>query len=271
MRAIIINHNTKLVTSLALLSALRYAGCPVTLIDCDSTDGSLEYFRSLQQKHSFELITAPFRPHGKTLDRIFRDTEEDALLLIDSDLELLNDGLMNFLNEEIKKENVYGAGFFLNGGIIKPSDVGGDKWLGILYYPKPFTPIVAYKTAPIKQALQAGISFTHQDINNEFRLLPKRFYYRAKRIFKTGFRKKVCGHRPPRINYDTGARIHEYLTKKRYAFSSLPYATQGRYFTHFQGMTRIIIDPDSNLVSDLVKNGKNTIEKMVSERLKLYQ
>lgn len=43
-RAIIINVNTKLVTTLALLSTIRHAGMPVLLIDCESTDGSLRHF-----------------------------------------------------------------------------------------------------------------------------------------------------------------------------------------------------------------------------------
>ena len=47
--AVIINVNTKLVTTLALLSVIKYASMPVLLIDCESNDGSLEHFISLMK------------------------------------------------------------------------------------------------------------------------------------------------------------------------------------------------------------------------------
>ena len=46
-RAVIINVGTKIVSPLALLSTLRYAGMPVLLIDCESKDGSLDHFIKL--------------------------------------------------------------------------------------------------------------------------------------------------------------------------------------------------------------------------------
>ena len=40
---VIINCSTKELTALALVSALRHGGLPVTVIDCESTDGSSEF------------------------------------------------------------------------------------------------------------------------------------------------------------------------------------------------------------------------------------
>ena len=42
---VIINCSTRELTALALVSALRHGGLPVTVIDCESTDGSIEFFQ----------------------------------------------------------------------------------------------------------------------------------------------------------------------------------------------------------------------------------
>ncbi len=56
----------KLVTTLALLSALRYAGMPVLIIDCRSEDGSWEHFIKLMEAYDFDLLSAPLKKHGET-------------------------------------------------------------------------------------------------------------------------------------------------------------------------------------------------------------
>src|SRR5687768_15725113 len=89
-RAIIINVGTKWVTTLALLSALRYARMPVLVIDCESKDGSAEHFKALMQNHSFDLLSAPLKPHGHTLDWLFINIQSENVLLLDSDAEILN-------------------------------------------------------------------------------------------------------------------------------------------------------------------------------------
>ena len=88
-RAIIINCSTKVVSTLALMSVLRHANMPVLLIDCASRDGSWAWFSALAKQHTFDLLAMPLRPHGKTLDRIFCESRDENLLLVDSDLEIL--------------------------------------------------------------------------------------------------------------------------------------------------------------------------------------
>src|SRR4051812_31166665 len=83
-RAIIINHNTKSITLLALMSALRYANVPVLLIDCASTDGSFEFFKSIMNKYDFDLMQARLKKHGHTLDQIFSSAKDEKILLVDS-------------------------------------------------------------------------------------------------------------------------------------------------------------------------------------------
>ncbi len=87
----IINCSTKELTALALASALRHGGLPVTVIDCESTDGSVPYFRQLQRQMNFKISHLPLRRHGMTLDRLFLEATCDRLLLLDSDAELKPD------------------------------------------------------------------------------------------------------------------------------------------------------------------------------------
>src|SRR5262245_51383995 len=110
--AVIINVGTKDVATLALLSTLRYAKIPTVLIDCESTDGSLEWFHRLMADHDFHLMSAPLRHHGETLDRIFTEVAADRVLLVDSDAEMLNDAMilrMRAMLEDIPES--YGAGY----------------------------------------------------------------------------------------------------------------------------------------------------------------
>jgi 3-dehydroquinate dehydratase len=53
-QAVIINVGTKAVTTLALLRALKYARMPVIVIDCESTDGSLEHFSEMMKAYDFD-------------------------------------------------------------------------------------------------------------------------------------------------------------------------------------------------------------------------
>src|SRR4051812_16478195 len=110
IETIIINCSTREQTTLALLSAIRHARLPVTVIDCQSSDGSVEFFQKLQGRLPFDITSMPLRRHGDTLDRIFRTTTSDALLLLDSDAEILRDDLVPQLIAAMNR-NAYGSGF----------------------------------------------------------------------------------------------------------------------------------------------------------------
>src|SRR3954470_10788093 len=88
--AVIINVGTRYVSTLALLSTLRYVRVPTVMLDCESTDGSYEWFKRLMKDYDFHLMSAPLRQHGETLDRIFQRTQAERVLLVDSDAEALN-------------------------------------------------------------------------------------------------------------------------------------------------------------------------------------
>ena len=109
-QAIIINVGTKEVSTLALVSALRYAAMPILLIDCESDDGSFQHFNELQSQLNFDLLAAPLRRHSGALDWIFSEIRSEKVLLIDSDIEILNDDIFVFMRRFIDGENVFGCG-----------------------------------------------------------------------------------------------------------------------------------------------------------------
>src|SRR5215813_3240073 len=85
--AVIINVQTKYVSTLALLSTLRHLKISTIVIDCESQDRSFEWFRSLQASYTFHLMRAPRQQHGAMLDWIFQNAKSDRILLVDSDVE----------------------------------------------------------------------------------------------------------------------------------------------------------------------------------------
>jgi glycosyltransferase involved in cell wall biosynthesis len=246
-RAIIINCSTKLVTTLALMSALRYAGMPVLLIDCESTDGSQDWFRRLAVQHKLDIAFAPLRPHGETLDQIFAASRDDSILLIDSDLEILHDNLLPKLRAEMALPNCYGAGFLhtdltLNLGPAHASTRGR-------YADRMWIPLCFLKTAIVRDALQAGATFMHSRDYLEFpwSMSLSRWLYARHRIpllrqvSLEGFaaaRERIHGERAAFREYDTGARIHESLVGRGRHLAHLGEPYWSRSVRHYHGVTR---------------------------------
>src|ERR1043165_7103692 len=173
--AVIINVSTKTVTTLALLSTLRYARIPVVLIDCESWDGSFEWFRELMATHDFCLIQAKLKQHGETLDWIFQGVSAERILLVDSDVELLNSEMLSTMRAMLDSDpRLYGSGH-----------VHKARWLdrhyctdlvlapGIGYYmERPWIPFALVRTKPIRLALSHGHSFMHGLVLNDVPQLP---------------------------------------------------------------------------------------------------
>src|ERR1051325_8652252 len=103
--AVIINVQTKYVSTLALLTTLRHLKLPTVLIDCESQDGSFDWFRSLQLEHAFYLIRAPRRPHGAALDWIFQNTTAERILLVDSDVEVISGEMFELMRVKLNGGN----------------------------------------------------------------------------------------------------------------------------------------------------------------------
>lgn len=265
-RAVIINYNTKHVTLLSLLSTLRYTAAPVLLIDCESTDGSYSFFESLLCKYPFDLIRAPLRKHGLTLDWLFSNIKDEEILLIDSDVEVLNNEIFSFLDKHILDDKIFGGGFLDGTGFLKQSNT--------LYFERPYMPFALFKVKYVLEALNAGRSFADVMVRNEYGQLSTKFTRVIRKIFEIFhakppqfFREKYFISYPEKVYYDTGAKIYEYLRFERFLFFlNLPETCHSKYMTHFWGVTRNIINSNENHVGDLVKNKK--INEIIFDRLK---
>ncbi len=252
-RAIIINCSTRQVSTLALMSVLRHANMPVLLIDCASTDGSWAWFSTLAKQYSFDLLKMPLRPHGKTLDRIFRDSCDESLLLVDSDLEILQGDVMSKLADAMTDSTAYGAGFLHQGGAMPAN--AQIKASGGRYMDRMWIPFCLLKVASVKRALAAGSTFMHSRDYLEFPWhggLSRLIYARhrlpgLRRISLEVFanrRERIHGERVPFREYDTGARVHRALVGQGQHLAHLgePYWSQS--LRHYHGVTRATLTQD---------------------------
>jgi hypothetical protein len=269
-RCIIINYNTKKVTFLSLLSAIRYTKVPILLIDCKSNDGSFEFFSSLQDRYNFDLISLPLNSHGSTLDFIFSTLNDEEILLLDSDLEILDTMIIEYLNRHINYPRIFGSGFLDGPGILSNEIFKNSGLQNAFYFERPFMPIVLFKVNFIKEALEAGISFNTITIKNGMGLIPGFLTKNSRqlRIISESlrlFRKRYFTLYPSKIFYDTGAKIYEYLRYNKFNFFvNLPQPCHSEYVTHYWGVTRNTIDPEDKLTGQFVQN----LDIIVSERLK---
>jgi hypothetical protein len=251
-RAIIINVNTKLVTTLALLSAIRHAGMPVLLIDCESSDGSLNHFQILMKKYEFDILIAPLRAHGLTLDWLFRNITSEKVLLVDSDIEIKDAAIITFFKEYIDKPCVFGCGFTNGPGWLTDPVYRRMGLEGALFHERPWIPLTFFKSAPVREALNRGKSFVNFNLDNEYSMLPQLAKLRSKygfirKLLKRGpakLRRHFHGLKPATVCYDTGAQIFEYLRYEMLMyFVGLPEPVHSRFVTHYMGVTRNVLDP----------------------------
>jgi hypothetical protein len=252
-RAIIINCSTKAVSTLALMAAARFAGMPILLIDCESTDGSLDWFRVMQSQVTFDLISAPLKPHGKTLDEIFCASNDDALLLVDSDLEILQDDLMPLLRSQLAEPKQYGAGFLHQD---RSQTLGPEAAVERgRYADRMWIPLTFLKVEPVRHAIRGGATFMHSRDYLEFpwnKTLARLIYARHRipllrhisLASLADVRERLHGERAAFREYDTGGRIHEALIRSGWSFAHLgePYWSQS--VRHYHGVTRATLTRD---------------------------
>jgi len=261
-QAIIINVGTRFVSSLALLSTIKRGGMPVLLIDCsyqNRTD-DFDFFKSLMSDFSFDLFSMRLDNHGKTLDYLFRNLNTDFILLVDSDLEILDDTIVGLMRKYIQKPNVFGSGF-QHGGLWLEKKVHWEENRNGYYEERMFIPFTLLNVKKIREALEFGISF---DIRQEYNLLhfnqnlsrrilnsPKlnklpffrNYEYNIFNIFKKVYHKK----KPLIILHDTGSDIYMYLRyQKSYFFAGVDANTtiESDFVKHYSGITRRLMYDD---------------------------
>jgi hypothetical protein len=243
---IVINVNTKLLTTLALMSALKYCDMPLLVIDCRSRDGSYKHFLNLMESHEFDLMSAELMEHGRMLDWIFTNISFERVLLIDSDIEILGEQPVELMRKGISPENVFGSGFIHEGQWMNR-----QKMRYAYYEERAWIPFVLFKVRPVREAIDNGKSFSAKKIYNDFpgiafisKLLGKRLYIPFFRNLKLSrldsFRREYHGIKPSLIYNDTGAILYRYLKDSSgYKFSAIPWEVNWKNILHFHGVTRL--------------------------------
>ena len=210
---------------------------------------------------------------GETLDRIFHAAAAERVLLVDSDVELIAGEMVENIRAMLEQnERMYGSGSLHRAEWFKflyPTDLPIAS--GIAYFmERPWMPFTLLRVHQVRLALAKGRSFNYRLVRNEFpsipplsRLLWKRFrfqFFRRRRLsLLDPFRGTCAGVKPAYFWYDTGAEVHEYLTRDlELQFGSVDPGLVPWSVTHLDGITRKVL------------NGIDvtTVEAAVKERLR---
>jgi hypothetical protein len=270
-QAIIINAGTKLSATLALFSAIKFVDMPVLLVNCTinlkniNTLNDYSFFLKLQNTVCFDMIELPLKKHGDTLDIIFSSIKADNVLLIDSDIEILNRDAISFMKKYIGLTNVFGTGF-IHGPLERVLNIQNG-----YYAERMWIPFTLLKVIKIRMALQDNKSFNLYHCYNDFPInkrISKIIYKLERKIERTLkifnlFRKKYGNIFPSVVLYDTGAEIYKYLKEqKKFEFIGCNNSIYPNYVTHYNGITRKLLDNDDSTGNDIKK-----IEALIKQRL----
>lgn len=173
-RAVIINVNTLLCTTLAILSAERYLDMPMLVIDCP-LNGKSDYdnLKKLQKEHQFELLQLPLKNHGSTLDDLMLNLKSDYICLVDSDVEILNDRAIRFMRElmfdtMLTPDQVFGSGMIQVGGFGLPPM---ERYF---HKERMWIPLTYLNRVLVAEEIKSGTSFNIIGVSNyKGKLLPK--------------------------------------------------------------------------------------------------
>jgi hypothetical protein len=275
--AIIINVGTKWISTLALMSALRFLSMPVTLIDCDSHDGSIEHFSRLRAQHDFSVVRLPLRPHGLTLDSVFSELRAERVWLLDSDAEILGPAVVDMMQRGLADDRTFGAGFRHGPEWLTPEQTGyGRERMG-LYAERMWIPFTALKRGPVLDALSSGLSFRDTTIFNEFPRIPFVSRLMHRRLKTPGLQslrldvlkplRRIYGDEQPHYVYsDTGAEVYRHLVRLRgMLFCGLDARLAGPYVSHFHGLTRARLNSRDRNVTSLA-----SVRDVIAQRLGHY-
>jgi hypothetical protein len=264
--AVIINVHTDLVATLALASAVRHAPMPVLFVNCDPTAASSAHFDQLASQWGFTILDAPVRPHHAALTRLFEEIRSEVVLLLDSDAEIRDASLVPALRASFAHPRVFGAGF-----------VHGPMWLDgrshaapktSMYQERAWLPCVMFRTAHVREALGAGVTFAPRTIFNDFmwsekiskglgarfqtdrapklelvRRLPEPVRTRLQRARLPALawaRRDFYGSRPNYVVCDTGADLYQWCKYQGdLVFAGNPVALRStEQVNHLGGLTR---------------------------------
>ncbi len=248
-RAIVVNVSTKEVSTLAVLSILRYSDLPVLLVDLESTDGSVEHFQAMLGTNArVDLCRAKLAKHGLVLDKIFRETNDETILLVDSDLEIVDDKIVAELIKEMDQQHTFGAGATHGPGLLTPQQ--GMPPETCLFRERMWVPFTILQTSAVKSALKQGFSFINRWVPNELvgipllsKALAARFFIPVVKNIKANFlrktRKTYGDFTPNLVCCDTGADIFCHLKyDNKLRFGDLGLKRLEGLTRHYHGITR---------------------------------
>lgn len=243
--ACIINCGTRWVTSLALVSVLKRTNFPLLVIDCESKDDSKWHLRELSARYGLEFywLEWPLRRHGLTLDVLFGEISAENVLLVDSDVEIRDGHVVETISAALEDDaDAYGAGF-LHEHTWMGRDHGLPDKIG-WYTERMWIPLVLLRTHVVRRALNDGVSFVQKRRYIEFLGRPWISQWMAYRFWLPGIRhlRPRLQYRdrepvPALIEYDTGAMMHEWLTRTGYRFVAVDPNLWGGV-RHFHGVSR---------------------------------
>lgn len=242
--AVIIDCGTPWVSTLALVSTLRAGDFPVLVVDCAEGEASTRHFRRVADAWGLRFfhLRMPLRPHGETLDRLFGTLRVPLVLLVDSDVEILDVRLPGELEAALlATPSAYGSGL-LHGSAELGHEHGFSA--GVAHYSeRMWIPLVLLQRDLVADVLAAGISFRQRRIHDELpwsswlsRLLALRWRLPLRRLFGLA---ADPAHRPRRscvVDFDTGALVHAELKRRGHAFVELP--GMAERVVHLHGATR---------------------------------
>ncbi len=283
-RTVVINVNTDLVATRAVLSAIHVVGDPLLVVNSRPTDAGRRVFERLMERYEFDLIEVPLREHGTNLDWLFSSLRDEHILLLDSDAEVLQASFVEWMRAKCRHPAVFGAGFTW-GPFYLPPEWGAPEG-ELLYMERPWLPCAMFKRALVHEALQKGHSFQHGSRPNDlafnlrlsrflaarwpapwkvahsprFNELPEWLQRRMGtwRLDWLAFaRRPYHGVRPSVAVYDTAAMLYQHLRyDKGLLFAGIPLELLDGEVHHYSGVTRYallgptLLDTDEKSIED---------------------
>lgn len=272
-RAVIINVGTRVVTTLSLLAAIKNTGFRVLLIDCQYKDiDDWTYFKALDLKIDFDLLSLPLKEHGKTLDFIFNNLNAENILLIDSDLEVRSEKIVPYMMSIIDNPFYFGCGF-RHGGLPLKGGVDYTEKCDGYYEERMWIPFILLKVSCIRKALAEGSSFRsrmffnlfprHQGLSRKIiRSSNGKCYFKALDFLKMS----IHGKKPLVVSYDTGSDLYNHLRYKHYLFLAGMDAETGvedQFLKHYRGATRNLIFKDKIYTCDINGEAGNIRQRLL--------
>lgn len=242
--AICINVGTAPVTALALLSLRRHFDGPIRLVECSRDLDEKQRMRRLAAHLELDYEDRPLKPHGETLDQVFREACNEALLLVDSDLELLGGDVLSVLAGLVAEPSVSAAGFLQPGAWAVEAGMP-HAW----YAARLWLPFAWFRTEPVRLVLNDGASFRAWRQPNDLAAWPRLSALLALRsrlpVLRglalkalTRWRRVLDGVRPSFVYHDTGAAVHRALLARGQGIVDLDWALQDGQLKHLHGASR---------------------------------